>query len=215
MRVLARLVIFYQINMQILQYWWLSNLCSLWTQVPLSAKSFPPHIRNHYLSHLHDSQLYIIYINTSCPKGRHTNYIERSFVMNNLNSVLIEGNLVRDPEYRTTTRGTTVCKFSVASNRFYKQDDNLEKEVGYFDVEAWGKIGESVNNHGRKGRGVRVVGRLKQERWESKEGKPMTRVVIVAEHVEYRPESKKNDTEAEEYENGEFAEAEESLVPTF
>jgi len=136
--------------------------------------------------------------------------------MNNLNSVLVEGNLVRDPEYKTTTKGTALCKFTVASNRYFKQDDGFEKEVSYFEVESWGKIADSVNNLGRKGRGVRVVGRLKQERWQSNDGKAMTRVVIVAEHVEYRPEFKKDSAEAEEeHANEEYSEAEENLVPTF
>ena len=136
--------------------------------------------------------------------------------MNILNSILIEGNIVRDPEYRTTTKGTGVCKFTVASNRYYKQEDGFEKEVGFFDVEAWGKIGENVNTQARKGRGVRVVGRLKQERWQNKEGNPMSRVVIVADHVEYRAEFKKDSAEAEE-ENAdeEYAATEEKLVPSF
>ena len=136
--------------------------------------------------------------------------------MNNLNSVLIEGNIVRDPEYRTTAKGTTVCKFTVASNRYYKQENDFEKEASYFDVETWGKLAESVNNLGRKGCGVRVVGRLKQERWQNKEGNAMSRVVIVAEHVEFRPEFKKGDAEVEEDDgNEEYAEVEENLVPTF
>ena len=136
--------------------------------------------------------------------------------MNNLNSVLVEGNLVRDPEYRTTTKGTAVCKFTVASNRYYKQDDGYEKEVSYFDVESWSKIADSVNNRGKKGRGVRVVGRLKQERWIGNDGKAMSKVVIVAEHVEYRAESKDNSAETEEEDaNVEYAEKEENLVPSF
>jgi single-strand DNA-binding protein len=135
--------------------------------------------------------------------------------MNNLNSVLIEGNLVRDPEYRTTANGTGVCKFTVASNRYYKKVDGFEKEVGFFDVEAWGKISESVNTQAKKGRGVRVVGRLKQERWQNKEGNPMSKVVIVADHVEYRADFKNGSAEAEEEASEEFAESEETLVPSF
>ena len=111
--------------------------------------------------------------------------------MNNLNSILIEGNMVRDPLLRTTQKGTSVCNFTIASNRFYRQDSNLEKEVGFFDVEAWGKLADACVSHGYKGRGVRVVGRLKQDRWTGNDGKNHTRVAIVAEHVEYRPNFKK------------------------
>ena len=112
--------------------------------------------------------------------------------MNNLNSILIEGNLVRDPMYRTTPKGTPLCTFSLASNRFFKQDSGLEKEVSFFEVETWAKLAESCYSLGHKGRGVRVVGRLKQERWNGSDGKPHSKVSIVAEHVEFRPEFRKD-----------------------
>ncbi|MDR0731933.1 MAG: single-stranded DNA-binding protein [Treponema sp.] len=111
--------------------------------------------------------------------------------MNNLNSILIEGNLVRDPLLRSTPKGTPVCNFTLASNRFFKQDSGMEKEVGFFDVETWSKLAERCYNQGHKGRGVRVVGRLKQDRWNGTDGKPHSRVAIVAEHVEFRPEFKR------------------------
>jgi single-strand DNA-binding protein len=114
--------------------------------------------------------------------------------MNNLNSILIEGNLVRDPLLRSTPKGTQVCTFSLASNRFFRQDSGLEKEVSFFDVETWSKLAEHCYNLGRKGRGVRVVGRLKQDRWNDASGKPHSKISIVAEHVEFRPEFKKEDT---------------------
>jgi single-strand DNA-binding protein len=113
--------------------------------------------------------------------------------MNNLNSILIEGNLVREPLFRTTSKGTPLCTFTLASNRFFKQDSGLEKEVSFFDVETWAKLAENCNNLGRKGRGVRGVGRLKQDRRDGSDGKPHSKVTIVAEHVEFRPDFKKNE----------------------
>jgi single-strand DNA-binding protein len=121
--------------------------------------------------------------------------------MNNLNSILIEGNLVRDPLLRSTPKGTSVCTFTLASNRFFRQDSGMEKEVGFFDVETWAKLAEHCYNQGRKGRGVRVVGRLKQDRWNGSDGRTHSRVAIVAEHVEFRPDFRKeaprNDESAE------------------
>jgi len=111
--------------------------------------------------------------------------------MNNLNSILIEGNLVRDPMLRSTPKGTQICTMSLASNRYYKQDSGFEKEVSFFNVETWAKLAEACYAKGKKGRGVRVVGRLKQDRWSGPDGKPQSRVSIVAEHVEFRPEFKK------------------------
>ena len=115
---------------------------------------------------------------------------------NNLNSILIEGNLVREPSFRSTPKGTPVCTFSLASNRFFRQDTGLEKEVSFFEVETWAKLAEACNNQGKKGRGVRVVGRLKQNRWTGNDGKPRSRVTIVAEHVEFRPDFKKDEISA-------------------
>ena len=60
--------------------------------------------------------------------------------MNDLNSILIEGNLVREPQYRTTPRGTPLCTFPIATNRFYKQNGEAEKETSFFNIEAWVKI---------------------------------------------------------------------------
>lgn len=118
--------------------------------------------------------------------------------MNSLNSILLEGNLVRDPESKTLPTGSQVCNFAVASDRFFKQNDATEKEVSYFDVEAWSRLGQNCAENLKKGRGVRVVGRLKQDRWTDPEGKTRSKVKIVAEHVEFRPMQKKEGEGGEE-----------------
>jgi len=120
--------------------------------------------------------------------------------MNNLNSILVEGNLVKDPELSYTPKGTAVCKFTVACNRAFKQDDQLQKEVSFFDVSTWTRLAEVCAEYLKKGRGVRVVGRLKQDKWSDADGKPHSRIYIVAEHVEFKPQAKK---EGEEKPDGE------------
>ena len=100
----------------------------------------------------------------------------------------MEGNLVRDPDTKTLPSGNSVCDFTLATNRSYKNaQDAYEKEVSYFDVEAWSRLGTACSQNLTKGRGVRVVGRLKQDRWTDPEGKPRARIKIVAEHVEFKP----------------------------
>lgn len=108
-------------------------------------------------------------------------------MLNNLNSIIVEGNLVRDPVLKTTPNGHQVCSFSVASNRFYRQNDETEKEVSFFDVETWSRLAQTCAETLKKGRGVRVVGRLKQDRWEDASGKTQAKIKIVAEHVEFKP----------------------------
>jgi single-strand DNA-binding protein len=118
--------------------------------------------------------------------------------MNDLNSVLLEGNLVRDPELRAAQNGISVCNFSIAYNRSYKKGDIYEKETSFFDVNSWGKLAEMAAGVGKKGRKARIVGRLKQERWQSAEGKAMSRITVVAEHIEFRPEHKYSGGENQE-----------------
>lgn len=130
--------------------------------------------------------------------------------MNNLNSIIIEGNLVRDPVLKTIPNGSNVCSFSVASNRYYKQNEQTEKEVSFFEVEAWSKLAQTCGEILKKGRGVRVVGRLKQDRWEDAAGKTQTRIKIVAEHVEFKPVFKRDEDDA--HAKAESSEAEEATA---
>ena len=118
-------------------------------------------------------------------------------IMNDLNSILIEGNLTRDPVLTNTPTGTAVCNFALASHVNLKRNAEQVRDTSYFDVEAWQRLGENCAEYLRKGRGVRVVGRLKQDRWRDGEGRPRSRVKIVAEHVEFRPMKRDVDKDAE------------------
>jgi len=81
-----------------------------------------------------------------------------------------------------------VCKFTIANNRYYKVGEELQQEVSFFAVETWGRVAKSCADYLSKGRGVRVVGRLKQERWTGQDEKNHERAVLVAEHVEFKPQ---------------------------
>lgn len=113
--------------------------------------------------------------------------------MNNLNSVLIEGNLTQDPELSVVPSGRSVCRFAIASNRYFRNSEKeLVSEVSYVNVDTWGALAESCGKYLEKGRGVRVVGRLKQDRWQGEDEKIRERYVVVAEHVEFHPIRNKN-----------------------
>lgn len=108
--------------------------------------------------------------------------------MNQLNSLILEGNITREPEFRETPHGCKVCKIPLAVNRYYKNSEGVGvEEVSYFNIEAYGKIAEYCQTRSEKGRGMRVVGRLKQERWKTAEGKNSSCVSIIAEHIEFKP----------------------------
>lgn len=117
--------------------------------------------------------------------------------MNNLNSIILEGNIVRDAVLSEPAPGFTKCSFSMGVNRYYKSLKNEDKnEVSFFDVEAYGKLAEYCEKKATKGRGVRVVGRLKQDVWKDSSGKNVSKVFVVAEHIEYKPVKKPLETTA-------------------
>ena len=70
--------------------------------------------------------------------------------MNSLNSILLEGNLTADPEYLETKGGNKLCTFSIACDRFFKQDDEYQKEVSFFNVTVLNRLAETFNNKFKK-----------------------------------------------------------------
>ena len=101
-----------------------------------------------------------------------------------LNIVKIKGNLTRAPALKHTTSGKVVCDIAVVYNRVYAKNGKKTTEVSYFDIEVWGVTAENCGKYLKKGNGVIVEGRLKQDRWE-KDGKPQSRVKIMASNVQF------------------------------
>lgn len=117
--------------------------------------------------------------------------------MNNINCLVVEGNITREPNFRTTPSGFPICKIPIAVNHYYKKaaSGEYENEVSYFDVETFGKLAEICAKFSQKGRGLSVVGRLKQNRWTTPEGKNTSRVTIIAEKVEFKQRFNKEDAD--------------------
>ena len=78
----------------------------------------------------------------------------------------------------------------MASNRYITgtPGEAKSKEVSFFDVEVWAKQAEVCKEYLAKGRGVRIRGHLKQERWQDGEGKWQSKVKIVGEDIEFKPQ---------------------------
>jgi single-strand DNA-binding protein len=105
----------------------------------------------------------------------------------NINSVVITGNLTKDPELRSTSGGTSICKLRVAVNSRRKDGQTGEwvDKPNYFDVTVWGAQGENCSNYLSKGRPVAVQGRLDWREWESQDGGKRQAVEIIAESVQF------------------------------
>lgn len=104
--------------------------------------------------------------------------------MNQINSLIIEGtaeNFKSNEKY---------AEFQISAKRFYRNADgeNVE-EISVFDCEAWGNLKDClVRVFDKKSeRSVRIVGRLKQNRWQDETGKYHSKIVVICEHIEFKP----------------------------
>jgi single-strand DNA-binding protein len=105
--------------------------------------------------------------------------------MSNGNHVSITGNITRDPELRFTPAGQAIANFGVAVNRKWqnRQTNEWEEATSFFDVVAWGTLGENCAQSLTRGSRVTVSGRLDQRSWETQEGEKRSKVEIVADEV--------------------------------
>jgi single-strand DNA-binding protein len=108
-----------------------------------------------------------------------------------LNKCLIIGNLGRDPEMRYTPSGQAVTQFTVAVNRYYKdQQGERQEETEWFRVVAWGQQAEFAAEYLRKGNKVFIEGRIQTRQWEGQDGQKRYTTELVAntiQNLERRP----------------------------
>ncbi len=97
------------------------------------------------------------------------------------NTVTLVGNLTDDPELRYTPSGAAVANFTVAVNRYKGKDQESELE-GFFKCSCWREMAEHVAEL-TKGARVIVVGRLKQRKWETKEGESRWEIEVQVDEV--------------------------------
>src|SRR6188472_4703019 len=105
----------------------------------------------------------------------------------NINSVVLVGNLTRDPELRHTSSGMAVCSLRIAVNTRRKDSATGQwgEKPNYFDVTVWGQQGESCAQYLSKGRQVGVQGRLEWREWEAQDGTKRQAVEIIADTVQF------------------------------
>jgi single-strand DNA-binding protein len=88
-----------------------------------------------------------------------------------LNKALLIGNLGADPEVRTTSNGTRVAQFSLATNRMWTDAQGERQErTEWHRVVVWGKLVEVVEQYLRKGDRVYVEGEIQYRSYEDAEG---------------------------------------------
>ncbi len=108
-------------------------------------------------------------------------------------TIILAGNLGRDPEMRYTPAGQAVTSFSVATNRQYTNNNGeTVKETTWFRISVWGKMAEVCNQYLKKGSKVLVEGRLTADPgtggpriWNGQDGQPRASFEVSAQTVRF------------------------------
>ena len=103
--------------------------------------------------------------------------------MSDLAIAVVVGRLTRDAELKYTNSGQAICHFSVATSSRRKKGDQWVDESSFWDVDLWGKQGESINQSLTKGKLVAVEGAMRQDRWEQ-DGQTRSKTLITASTVQ-------------------------------
>ena len=107
-----------------------------------------------------------------------------------LNTIVLMGRLVADPELRTTSSGVSVTSFRLAVDRNFARQGE-EKQTDFFDIVAWRSTAEFVSRYMSKGQLVAVQGSMQSRKWQDKDGNNRISWEVQADNV-YFAESKRD-----------------------
>ena len=116
--------------------------------------------------------------------------------MANINKVTLIGNLTRDPELKSTPKGTMVADLGLAINERWKDANGNEKEDTLFvDITFFGKTAEIIGKHLTKGQPIYVEGKLKLETWDDKQtGQKRSKMKVVGDNFQFLSSGPKSES---------------------
>jgi len=131
--------------------------------------------------------------------------------MPELNSVIVAGNLTKDPVFRQTSNNTPVVNFHIAANRRYKDSNNQwQEDVCYVGVVAWNKLADSCRDRLKKGSAVLIDGELQSRTFKTEDGKNRTIVEIKAKRIQFLNKFNKSQGNGEANNNDVVSESDDS-----
>lgn len=98
-------------------------------------------------------------------------------------TVTLVGNLTREPELRFTQAGQAIATLGIAVSRRYQQNGEWQEKTSFFNVTAWGQLGENAASSLSKGSRAIVTGRLEQRSYETQDGEKRSVVEVVADEI--------------------------------
>lgn len=101
-----------------------------------------------------------------------------------VNKVIVLGRLGKNPEVRIATTGNAVAKFTVATNRPVKRNEQWEEVTEWHNIVVFGKLAEQCDKLTSKGKLICIEGRLETESWD-KDGCKHYKTNIIAEKIDF------------------------------
>ena len=106
-----------------------------------------------------------------------------------MNKVILVGNLTKDVEYQTTASGVSVCRFTVAVNRKFKNESG-EYDSDFINCVAWRNTADFISKYAHKGNKVGVSGSIQTRSYDAQDGTKKYVTEVIADDVElYTPKS--------------------------
>ena len=106
--------------------------------------------------------------------------------MANFNRVILAGNLTRDPQLSYTPNNTPICKFGMAINRRWRdQQGNTQEETCFVDCTAFARRAETINQYMSKGQPLLIEGRLQYSQWTNQEGQKRSKLEVVVDNFQF------------------------------
>jgi single-strand DNA-binding protein len=104
--------------------------------------------------------------------------------MASFNKVILIGNMVADPELKTTPNAVNVCSFRIAVGRRYVKAGE-QQQTDFIDIVAWRTQAEFVAKYFSKGKPILVCGAIQSRNWQDKEGNKRTTIEVIADEVSF------------------------------
>ena len=114
-----------------------------------------------------------------------------------MNSVHLMGHVTGDFELRYTASGNPVANFGMATNRRYRQGEEVRQETTYVDLVAFNRTAEIAKEFLGKGRPVAIEGRLRYRTWETELGAKRSKLEVVVNQLHLMPRNGTNGSDAE------------------
>lgn len=108
-----------------------------------------------------------------------------------MNRVILIGRLTRDPELRYTRGNTAIAMFNLAVDRRVKDDGT--KETDFIVCKCFNKLAENLTKFQKKGNLISLVGRIRTDSYDDKDGKRKYTIEVVADEIQFLSQKQKQE----------------------